>query len=279
LRATALTEGKGVVKTSWSISSFEDPARHAEIAAIVRRNSTNHADVREAALSGLDLTACRAILDLGCGFGFMTEMVAPRCAEDAHIVGVDACAGNERPYLQCLERAGRTGRFVCSRIDDKIDWPDQAFDLVVASYSLYFFPQVIPEIARVLAPQGVFIALTHSEESVRDLLRMFGAREGYSSLLPLSRNFSAENGQRLLGSRFSEVERIEYPNTLVFDADHKEDLFTYLCFKLPFMYPASESRDTPTRLRESARTALGRRQQVILAKDDAVFRCRKPVIP
>ena len=84
------------------LEAFENPARHAAVSALIRSRSTNLTDVRDAVLHGLDLSGARAVLDLGCGFGFMTEVVARRVAPDAEIVGVDAC---ERP-----DTSSRSGR-------------------------------------------------------------------------------------------------------------------------------------------------------------------------
>jgi SAM-dependent methyltransferase len=264
----------------WSLSSFESPTRHAAIAEIIRRRSTNRADVRAVALRDLDLASARAVLDLGCGFGFMSEALARRTASDARIVGMDACAANEQPYLERVGAAQRSGSFVCQRIDSRLDWPDGAFDLIVASYSLYFFPEVIPEVARVLAPQGLFVALTHMQESCRGLLQAVGVCASVSHLLPISRKFSAENGRELLEPWFGQVERVEYRNSLVFEPDEHGDLLAYLRFKLPFLSPgAAPGSELPGPLWRAVQESLSRQGRVVLAKNDAAFRCRMPRCP
>lgn len=263
-----------------SLSSFERPSWHAAIADIIRRRSTNRADVRAVALDGLDLSSARMVLDLGCGFGFMTGAVARRVAPDAQIAGVDACSANEQPYLKLVAETSRAGRFICKRIDRQLDWPDDSFDLIVASYSLYFFPEIIPEVARVLAPQGLFVALTHMEESCRDLLCAVGVEETDSHLLPISRNFSAENGGRLLAPWFGEVGRVEYHNSLAFGVAEHDDLLAYLRFKLPFLAPASEpGSELPEPLWRTIQASLSHQGRVVLAKNDAAFHCRKPQCP
>jgi SAM-dependent methyltransferase len=265
------------VMGEWSLSSFESPSRHAAIAEIIQRRSTNQADVREVALDGLDLSKATNVLDLGCGFGFMSEALVRRFGRDARIIGVDACATNEQPYLERVAGACPAGSFVCQRIDTRLDWPDDSFDLIVASYSLYFFPEVIADVARVLTPRGLFIALTHAEQSCRGLLCAVGGVEIGSPQLPVSRNFSAENGSDLLTPWFDEVERVEYRNSLVFEAAEQDDLRTYLRFKLPFLSPASEpGSELPEPLWQAVQTSLARQGRVVLPKNDAVFRCRKP---
>ena len=256
---------------------YECPTRHTAISDIIRRTSSNQTDVREVALTGLDLSSTKAVLDLGCGFGFMTEAVAPRICHDGHVVGVDACPANSEPFVQRIAAAGRSARFVCELIDARLDWPDKSFDLIVASYALYFFPKVVPEIARLLAPNGVFLALTHTEESCRDLLRIAGLRGPNSRLLTLVRAFSAENARALLAPWFGEIERFDYQNALTFELAQRDDLVRYMEFKLPLLAPDSQpGSDLAAPLARAVRTSLARCGRVVLDKDDAAFRCRRP---
>lgn len=257
--------------------SFEDPARHALVSDIIRRRSTNPADVRAAVLAGLDLSSAHNVLDLGCGFGFFTEVVARRVAADAEIVGVDACAANEPLFMARVEAAGRSGRFVEHVISKTLDWPDHSFDLVVASYALYFFPDAVPEIARVLTPDGLLLATTHMESSCRDLLRASGLPISDAALLGNILSFSAENGERLLAPWFGAVERTDYANKLVFGPADFNDFLTYLRFKLPLLLPASEPGGViPKPLSNAIRGVLARGEPLTFEKNDAAFRCRSP---
>ncbi len=263
---------------STAIAAFECPPQHVAISEIIRRRSTNPLDVREAAVRGLSLGRARRILDLGCGFGFMTGAVARRAAADAVVVGVDACAANEEPYLDCIAETGRAGRYVCRVLDSRLAWPDGSFDAVICSYALYFFPGIVPEVARVLAPHGVFVAVTHAESSCRELLQAIGASAPSSGLMAYVRSFSAENGSDLLGECFDQVERIDYSNALVFEAAHEDELLAYLQFKLPFLSPTGTANGAFSgSLSETVRQRLARDGRVVLQKSDAVFHCRGPL--
>jgi SAM-dependent methyltransferase len=258
------------------LSSFEHPSQHEAVSDLIRRRSTNPADVREAWLHGLDLSRVGAVLDLGCGFGFMTEALAPRVAPDARIVGVDACSANEAPFLARVAASGRTGQFVCRRIERQLAWPDGSFDLVIASYTLYFFVEVLPEVARVLTPQGMFLAVTHSEASCRDLACVLGHPESDSLLLAGVRGFSAENGADRLARWFEDVRRIEYHNTLVFEAAHQEELLAYLRFKLLLLAPQAALAGELAEALAHACEVLACLGRVVLEKDDAAFHCTRP---
>lgn len=260
--------------------AFQCPDAHEAVSAIIRRRSTNQADVRDVALAGLDLAGAKRVLDLGCGFGFMSQHIAQRVAPDANLLGIDAWQANEEPFLTRVSAAGRAGRFVCTQIGGRLPCEDQSFDLVVCSYSLYFFAEALPEIARVLAPDGLFLAVTHSERSFAGLLRAADVPENGSALTALVRKFSAENGRALLEPWFADVERVDYPNGLMFDAEHLEDLLAYVWFKLPLLAPDRKPDDgLPPILAESVRSALQNAGRVVVEKDDTAFRCRKPLCP
>jgi SAM-dependent methyltransferase len=267
-----------------SLRAFEDPEAHQTIAAMIRRHSTHPEDVREVLLRGLDLTGARDVLDLGCGFGFMAGTVAARAALAARITGVDACAVNAAPFVGSVAAAtsaddGRfpTARFHAMQIDSALPWPDASFDLVIGSYSLYFFPDVLPEIARVLRPDGSFLTLTHSERSFVEMLRAAELDVESSPLVTLVRRFSAENAGPRLARHFTEVERIDYPNRLRFGPAEVDEVVTYLCFKLPLLctpeHPADVRREPAT---ASIQAWMREHGELIVTKDDAGFRCRGP---
>lgn len=263
-----------------SLSSFENPARHAAISELLRRHSTNPEDVREVALRDLDLSTVRRVLDLGCAFGYMTAAFAPRLAPKAEIIGVDALATNEPLYLNVVAATGRDGHFMTNEIDRRLDWPDEHFDLVVASYSLYFFPAVIPEVARVLHPEGLFLTITHTETSCRDLLFAAGLPDSDPRLLSGVRAFAVENADRQLKPWFRDIERIDYTNSLSFEAHEFDEFLIYLSFKLPLFEEAARKDDAlPHPLADRIRAALARQNRVVLEKNDAVYRCRGPRCP
>jgi SAM-dependent methyltransferase len=259
---------------------FQSPDTHEFVSAIIRRRSTNPIDVREAVLGDLDLSFARQVLDLGCGFGFMAEALAPRVAPDATLVGIDVWPSNERTFLERVGATGRRARFMCAKVSSEFPCPDRGYDLVVCSYALYFFVDALPEVARVLAPHGLFLTITHSDCSFVGLLQAVGLAQDGSSLLALTRRFSAENGQELLGRWFGEVARIDYPNKLCFGPEHADEFLAYLQFKLPLLVRgATPGDDLPDGLAHSAREALTREGQVVVEKNDAAFLCRSPKWP
>lgn len=95
-------------------------------------------------------------LDLGCGEGFYSRSLAPRCS----IVSLDISttflrhARDAAPEIPCVEASGQ-----------RLPFPDGAFDFVVANMSLMDMPRpdvALRETARVLKPGGFLqFSITH----------------------------------------------------------------------------------------------------------------------
>jgi len=171
-------------------------------------------------------------------------------------------------------------RFECRRLDSHLDFPDRSFDAVIASYSLYYFPALIPEVARVLKPDGVFISLTHSESHFESLLTAIGIVPHHSELHSVLLEFSAENGAARLTEHFGVVESRPYRNELVFRPEHLDDYLALLRFKLPSLLPArAYGPDRAADLLDRARDLLVGTGRVAIEKDDAAFICTKPLRP
>ncbi len=256
------------------LSPYADPKAHAQISALIRNHSSNREDVRGAMLRTLDFGAARDVLDLGCGFGFWAEILAERVAPAASFTGMDACDRDEGPYRRCIEKTGREARFICTNLVSKLPFDDDSFDLIIAAYSLYFFPFIIPEVARVLRPGGTFLAVTHSEHSFTGLLGAIDLSPDDSPLIRLIRQFSAENGRVQLVRSFGEVRRIDYENSLSFYEEDRGDLLAYLQFKLPLLDPGARfEKGVPYELTRRASDTLRHSGRVIVQKDDALFLC------
>lgn len=268
-----------MVMTAPLLSSFAEPATHAVITQVIRQLSSNRSDVREIALQDVDLSAVRDILELGCGFGFMSEPILDRAEPGARLIGVDACEENRDPFLRTTERRGRPVEFHCLRLATELPWPSGSFDLVVAFYSLYYFPSLVGEIARVLRPAGLFLTIAHRQNSFRALFNLAGVKEDGTPLSALMLGFSAENGQAKLLEFFGRVQKIDYPNRLCFDRRHRSELLEYVRFKLPLLKPdANPAAEPPWDLERRVTDALNRSGEFVIDKTDAVFRCWEPKV-
>jgi ubiquinone/menaquinone biosynthesis C-methylase UbiE len=262
------------------IFPFTDPQRHRMVSQIIQRHSTNTADIRDIALAGLPWEKTMDVLDLGCGFGFMAQTVARRLPAGSTIVGADACAQNGPPFLSAVRSQGKQAQFFNLMVCEKLPWPQRSFDLVLASYSLYFFPEIIPEIARVLRPEGLLVAITHSERSFAQLCEAVGLTLTDAPIFRLVKKFSAENGMDALSRCFFDVQKIDYPNTLRFLNDQLLPLLEYARFKLPlFREELSQAHFPQSAMVEALTSRIMADGEFSIDKNDAVFHGKGPRCP
>ncbi len=259
-------------------SPFSDPETHSGSRDIILRHSSNKSDVRALALKGIGLESLKAVLDLGCGFGFMAEKMVEMTAPGVRITGMDACKENEEAFLSVFQRAGREAEFLLYEISDSLPFDPESFDLVISSYSIYFFPGIIPDVARVLRKEGLFLVITHSRSSFTGLYEAMGISRKDSEIPRLLRAFSAENGEEKLSRSFRDIERIDFPNTLSFTERDFNDLMLYAGFKLPLLLRDCDNHGLlPDAYKKRLLFSLSDKKEILIDKNDTIFRCRGPL--
>jgi len=254
---------------------------------IIKQHSSNKRDIRDVALEGLDLTSCKNILELGCGYGFFAEKLKNRLHNQASITGLDLVENNHDPFLHSIWATGYKGKFVNARAESIKDMTAGSYDLVIASYSLYFFPELTGEISRILAPEGIFLAITHSAHTLEEVIRLLPPCLSRIKIsIPdeflinqLFRAFSSENGTQLLQQHFPRVSRILYENHLYFNRETVDDCIYYIAKKKHLFYKEVVNRfpdrilDIEACLAERIYNTVKEKGSITLNKNDAVFRC------
>jgi len=268
------------------IDVFTDVQVHRLIADLIRKHSTNRSDIRDIALDGLNISECRNILDLGCGFGLFTEILKKRVHPLAVVTGVDVISGYEAPFLETCRSAGFEGKFFSSGAPLIKEFPDRTFDLILCSYALYFFPELIPHVSRVLASNGIFIAIAHDRNNMRELIDITKdiltgndmLRDGMLPLETIIGQFSSENGLELLSPWFGQIKTIDYYNTLVFQPEDGSQIIKYFLFKSPFLLSGTNFEIEWVVKLLSAQLQKGSflRDGFTISKNDRIFVCSSP---
>lgn len=272
------------------IDVFADVDSHRVTAAIIKKHSTNRRDIRDVAIEGLDLSGCKKILELGCGFGFFTESLKGKVSPDAHVTGVDIVGGYASAFKDACNRAEIAGKFIASDVSVIRDFGACSFDLVICSYSLYFFPHIVEEISRILNDHGVLVAMVHNSYSMRELVAF--ARDVLVENGMIDRNtklhiesvissFSSDNGYEILKPWFDDIRKKKYENTLVFKPGDIYSLIEYFRFKWPFFLSTVPVQDV-ARAFDLFEVHFQKYFNLstdgfIITKDDTVFICSNPI--
>jgi len=247
-----------------TIKSYADFASHKRIGELIKSYSENKEDIRDIAKHEIKWNKILAVLDLGCGYGWFEEALGNRFDL---VYGIDCLAENEEGFLRVAKSIAKKAIFKQARLPLPIEMPSESFDLIVSAYSLYFFPEIIPEAKRLLCPDGTFLIITHSESMLKEGEEFFD----FSNLSEVIKKFSAENGGAALKKHFSRVISINYPNNLLFKKDDAVQLAQYIDFKKEFI-----SIDiSPEVVRQRMLEELKKNGNVKLNKDDRIFIAKK----
>lgn len=268
------------------IEVFSHVDAHRRAAALIKRHSVNSGDIRAIALDRLDLSNTHMVLELGCGFGSFADALKGRLPSDALLTGLDIIPAYQDYFLDACRRSGIRGRFSASGVSRIEAYADGAYDLVLCSFALYFFPQIIPQVARILNPRGAFIAITHDRHNMGELIELIKGvlkRNGLlkDERLPIEhiiRRFCAEDGEALLQPWFGRIEIIDYDNTLIFHPKDIRHLVEYFRFKGSFFLAGTdhETEDVIRHISRELEQSSLRKNGLTLSKNDRIFVCSTP---
>lgn len=116
---------------------------------------------REKTLEWMDFAATDRILDVGCGTGSLTLLVAERLEPPGEAIGVDAAPKMIAIARRKAERLRVPARFVAG-VAEQLEFADASFDLVVNSMFTHHIDtelkqRAFAEMFRVLRPGGKLV--------------------------------------------------------------------------------------------------------------------------
>lgn len=160
-----------------------------------------------------DLPADAAVLEVGCGPGYLWRDVADRVPPGWNLGLTDFSAGMVAEARETLAAAGVDASFGVAAAES-LPLPDESVDAVVANHMLYHVDRdrALPEIRRVLRPGGRLYATTNGESNLDELHALLDAAFDYTS--PSVTEFSLESGADQLAPHFTSVERFERESEL-----------------------------------------------------------------
>ncbi|MCA9959583.1 MAG: class I SAM-dependent methyltransferase [Anaerolineales bacterium] len=169
----------------------------------------------------LELAPGTAVLECGCGPGWLWRENLARIPADGQITLTDLSPGMVAEAEAALAHTGHDFHFQPVDIQ-QLPFADASFDVVVANHMLYHVPdieQALSEVRRVLKPGGRLYAVTNGEAHMQELKALqteFAAHFGYDAqarpffLLP----FRLENGADYLSRHFETVAMRPFPDSL-----------------------------------------------------------------
>ncbi|MFC6083478.1 methyltransferase domain-containing protein [Sphaerisporangium aureirubrum] len=169
--------------------TIDHPRAYEALAAVILAGRRRRMYTRMAELSGV--RPGDRVLDVGCGTGYLTRLVAPRVGPGGRVTGLDASA-------PMIEYARRRAPGDCSYVvgeGQDMPLPDSSFDVVVSSFAVHHIPAsaraaTVREMFRVLRPGGRLLIAEfrpprgHAVEHVLNALFGPALRTGMRELLP-----------------------------------------------------------------------------------------------
>lgn len=118
-----------------------------------------HRPMGEQAIELMNIPADARVLDIGCGSGWATRLMAEK-ARDGRVVGVDI--SNEMVRLAAETSSSFANVYFKISSAEKLPFADGEFSHAFSMESLYYYADMLGalnEIKRVLAPGGVFVTV------------------------------------------------------------------------------------------------------------------------
>ena len=124
---------KRTTREQWDVSGAGYDAWGATIQSLIR-------PAAEHMLDAIGIEEGSSVLELACGSGAFTQLLAERVGPDGHVLATDLSPGMVVLAGANADRAGMTQVEVREMDGEALEFDEQRFDAVVSSLGLMFFP-------------------------------------------------------------------------------------------------------------------------------------------
>lgn len=197
-----------------------------------QKYSTNKQGFANWIFEHYEITPNAAVLELGCGTGEMWKAKLSLLPQNVSLTLTDFSAAmveSTKNGLHAVAKNASNDATIAYNIVDiqNIPYAADSFDCVIANMMLYHVGDMargLAEVGRVLKSDGTFYCATYGENGivpfVAHLLRDYGIAD------TTNKNFTLQNGAKILQQHFARVTRFDYEDSLaVTDID---DLLDYI---------------------------------------------------
>jgi len=230
---------------------YKDSGNFRKRVALHARFGTNRYSFYRWVFDQFDLARVSAILELGCGPGFLWRQNADRLPTNTTIVVSDFSHGMVREARATLESKAGAANF-CRLDATLLPFKTGSLDAVMAMAMLYHVedrPAAFREIRRVLREGGRLYASTMGRAHMRELREIAGRVFGANRVANAAERFGLETGYHQLKAAFPNVEVKRYQNSmLVTDSEPVIDYFL----------STAQMRQVPPSLLDRVRVELDR---------------------
>lgn len=236
--------------------------------SIHQKYSTNKMGFGNWIFSNYKISQGMSVLELGCGTGDMWKEQEDLIDSCAGLVLSDFSEGMlENAKANLGEKPGLEYRVIDIQ---SIPFDDESFDVVIANMMLYHVPDIacgLSEVRRVLKKGGAFYCATFGEHGIIEFLSK--ALNAYGVEDNVNKNFTLQNGKEILEPFFSEVQRLNYEDSLA--VTNLDDLIEYI-------YSLSSMTSLSSVSREEIREVLAKyvvNGVLTVPKEYGMFCCKK----
>lgn len=236
--------------------------------SVHEKYSTNKTGFGNWLFSHYDFSSGNKILELGCGTGDLWKSKLHLLDKSTLLTLTDLSENMVHATKNTLGDQNNISYAVVNI--EEIPYNNNCFDQVIANMMLYHVPDLnrgLSEVNRVLKKDGYFYCATYGENGIipfiADLLKDYGITD------TTNKNFTLQNGNRILKKYFSEIRRLDYEDSLA--VTDINDILDYICSLSDMTSIAKLGRDT-------LKTVLEREMVngiLNIPKEYGMFICRK----